>query len=77
MQNAPQVGDHVVITKLAEDGTKGMFVKDKHLRVRRERMVGTVLGWVTGHGGDVWWVQHLGYDEIGAYCYTEFELRNL
>ena len=51
----------------------GMFIVPKHLDVRREGVVGTIKDYVPGHGGDVWFVQHEGTDEVGAYIFTEME----
>ena len=64
-------GLKVKIIKL--ESIKGFLIKEKHLNCRRIGVTGTVDGWVPGHGGDVWWVKHEGNNEVGAYCFTEFE----
>lgn len=70
--NEVKVGLRVKIIKL--DDTQGMLIKLRHLECRKEGITGTVKGFVPGHGGDVWWVQHDGSEEVGAYCFTEMEV---
>lgn len=53
--------------------TRGMTINPRHLNVRKEGITGTIQGWVPGHGGDVWWVQHDNSQDVGAYCVTEME----
>lgn len=67
-----KVGIHVRIGKL--NPTTGMFVKRRHLDCRKEGTQGTVMGYVPGHGGDVWWVEHDGCDDVGAYSVLEMKL---
>lgn len=62
-----------VITKRAPDGERGLLVTERHLFARRDAP-GVVKGYVPGHGGDVWWVEH-DDGAIGAYCFTEMEPR--
>lgn len=57
-------------TKLED--TTGMLIQPKYLAARRSGKRGTVKGFVAGHGGDVWWVEHED-GTVGAYCFTEFE----
>lgn len=55
----------------------GIFVKEKYLQERKPDTVGIIRGWVAGHGGDIYWVQHEGCegtDGIAAYGWMEFEL---
>lgn len=52
--------------------TKGMMINEKHLIARRPNAEGTIRGYVGGHGGDVWWVEH-SPDDVAAYVFTEFE----
>lgn len=68
------VKPHLRIRTVKLGDTKGMFIKPRHLDCRREGVIGTVLSYVPGHGGDVWFVQHDGSDEIGAYVFDEMEL---
>ena len=63
-----------VVTHSRLDDTGGLLIKPKHLEVRKPNQKGTIAGVVGGHGGDVYWVQHDGNEEVGAYCFTEFEL---
>lgn len=63
-----------IVTHAALDTTQGMLINPKHLTCRKGNQKGTIQGWVPGHGGDVYWVQHEGSNEVGAYCFTEFEL---
>ncbi len=58
-------------TKLED--TQGMLIAQRHLSVRKEGITGTVLSYVPGHGGDVWFVKHDGTGEVGAYTFTELE----
>jgi hypothetical protein len=53
--------------------TRGFLVAERHLRARRTNAVGVVMGYVPGHGGDVWWVQHHDDGTVGAYLDSEFE----
>lgn len=65
-----RAGLRVKVTRLGS--TKGMTVNPNHTYCRRVGACGEVIGWVPGHGGDVWWVKQ-GVGEIGAYCFDEFE----
>jgi len=67
----PAKGKRVKVTRLGE--TRGMLIKQIHMSCRRVGVTGTMLDYAAGHGGDVWFVQHDGADEIGAYCYDELE----
>ncbi len=62
---------------IADNGTMGMFVKKEHLALRRVGATGTILYYVPGHGGDVWWVKHDACDDIAAYSFTELEETSL
>jgi hypothetical protein len=53
--------------------TKGMLIADRHILARCNGITGTVLQYVPGHGGDMWFVEHDGTGEIGAYCFDELE----
>ncbi len=53
--------------------TKGFLINKKNLDARTPNSVGTVLNWVPGHGGDVWWIKHQD-NSVGAYLFNEFEL---
>jgi hypothetical protein len=63
-----------IVTHDALEGTAGIFVNPVHLGARRHGSTGTIAGVVAGHGGDVYWVKHDGYDDLGVYSFTEFEL---
>lgn len=52
--------------------TKGMIIKDSLRLNRVPNTSAIVLGWVGGHGGDVWIVQHHSGHKA-AYSYDEFE----
>lgn len=54
-----------------DDGTQGMTIKPEILSRRGVGKVGVVQGYVPGHGGDVWFVEH--NDGVAAYCFTEIE----
>lgn len=61
-----------VVTNDPLGSTSGMLVNPKHLECRRGGARGVVRGWVAGHGGDVYWVEHED-GTVGAYCWSEFE----
>lgn len=56
------------------ESTRGMLVAPCHLDARRASTNGRIAGIVGGHGGDVYWVDHLEDDALAAYCFTEFDL---
>ena len=65
-------GLKVKVTKLGD--TMGFLIKPKHLDIRKVGVTGTVVGYVPGHGGDVWFVKHDGEENVvGAYMFDEFE----
>lgn len=66
-----KIGLRVEIVRLED--TKGMFVAKKHLDVRDVGAKGEIIGYVPGHGGDVWWIKH-DNGSIGAYVFNEFEV---
>ncbi len=53
--------------------TTGFMVVQKHLDARKSGKAGVVTGYVPGHGGDVWWVNH-NDGTCGAYVFNEFHL---
>ena len=55
-------------------GTGGLLIKDKHLEARKTKAPGVIRGFVAGHGGDVYWVQHDEEEVAAAYGFREFEL---
>jgi len=63
-----------VVTAKVRPETAGMSIKEEFLKTRRPGVVGIVGDMVAGHGGDVWWVEHEGSGDVGAYCFDEFEL---
>ena len=65
-----EVGLRIKTIKL--HSTKGMMIKSHHLEVRKAGVEGVVKGYVPGHGGDVWWVEH-DDGKVGAYCFNEFK----
>ncbi len=38
----------------------GFMITERHLEVRKSDTVGVISGFVGGHGGDVYWVAHIG-----------------
>ena len=70
--NDIQPGMKVKVVKLRT--TDGMFVKPHHLDARMVGATGTATGYVPGHGGDVWWVDHDNNNQVGAYSFTELEV---
>jgi len=53
---------------------RGLLVASKHLETRRPDTAGVICGFVAGHGGDVYWVAHLGNPCTAAYGWWEFDL---
>ena len=68
--NDVKIGLRVEVKTLGD--TKGMMIKRQHLDVRTIGVKGTVIGYVPGHGGDVWWIKH-DDGNVGAYVFDEFE----
>lgn len=62
-----------VITKSNLGSTMGMTVHQRHCSARKPNKEGDVGGWVPGHGGDLWWVNH-DDGTVGVYMFDEFEL---
>lgn len=52
-----KIGLRVEVKKLED--TKGMMIKKEHLDVRTVGVKGTVIGYVPGHGGDIWWIKRM------------------
>lgn len=53
--------------------TAGILVKQQYLDARKPGVAGTIKGWVGGHGGDIYWVEHED-GTIAVYGWAEFEL---
>lgn len=66
-----QVGMRVR-TNMPLISTLGFMVTEQHIEARKADREGKLLGPVSGHGGDVWWVQLDGDAVAGAYNYMEF-----
>ena len=64
-----KTGLKIRTTKLGT--TKGMLIQESYLDARRPGADGAVLGYVPGHGGDVWWVEHED-GTVAAYTFYEF-----
>lgn len=62
-----------VKTHPEEKNLRGLLINERHLIARREGE-GKVTGYVPGHGGDVWWVDHGGGGPSGAYVFTELSI---
>ncbi len=54
--------------------TGGFMITQKHIDARKPDTIGVITGIVGGHGGDVYWVAHLGDSCTAAYGWEEFEL---
>jgi len=54
--------------------TGGFLIAQKHLDVRKPDVIGVIMGIVGGHGGDVYWVAHIGDTCRAAYGWMDFEL---
>jgi hypothetical protein len=68
--NDVKSGLRVRITHLGN--TQGMVIHGRYLRTRRLGATGRTIGWIPGHGGDVWGVEH-DDGTVAAYCINEFE----
>ena len=66
-----KVGTRVKITELRS--TKGMSIDKSHLNVRKKGIKGIIVSQVPEHWDCVWFVQHDGSKDIGAYVFNEFE----
>jgi len=63
-----------LVVKIGKLGsTTGMLVHEKHLKVRKSGLIGTVLRWIPGHGSWLWAVRHTNSNDVGAYHYKEFK----
>ncbi len=62
-----------IITSIALHPTTGLMVKPKYLEARRPSTAGIIQGFVPGHGGDIYWVEHED-ESIAVYGWMEFEL---
>ena len=67
--NEIKSGMKVKVVKLGS--TMGMFIHDKHLKIREVGKEGTITSWIPGHGGDVWGV--LQDNGLACYCFDEIE----
>jgi hypothetical protein len=56
------------------DRTTGMLITERHLSQRKPNAVGAISGIVGGHGGDVYYVSHIGDPAMAVYGFWEFEL---
>lgn len=59
--------------ELDPTGTVGVFVSDIYLNQRHAGKTGTLWGFVPGHGGDIYWVEH-DDGSRAVYGWREFEL---
>jgi hypothetical protein len=67
----PKTGTKLIThTKLGS--TDGMFIAQKNLDQRRPNEKCIYIGYVPGHGGDVWWCEHSD-GKIAAYSFAEVE----
>ena len=57
-------------TAMMLGSTDGMAIAQRHLDTRMPNCEGTVKGYVPGHGGDVWFVEHPD-GAVAAYSITE------
>lgn len=52
--------------------TAGMLIASRYIQARTPNEEGEIVGYVAGHGGDVWWVKHTD-GTIAAYSFDEME----
>jgi hypothetical protein len=65
-----KVGMRIVINDIK--GTKGFNVAREHIDNRALHARGIILGYISGHGGEVYAVKH-DNGSIAVYHYSEFE----
>ena len=68
-QDCVPIGHRVYATAIDQTG---LLVGRRHLDAMKVGVEGTVTGYVPGHGGDAWWVQH-DDGSVAAYWYPELE----
>lgn len=72
MNDPNEVKNNMRVKIISLGDTRGMMINPKHTECRAVGRTGAVRGYVPGHGGDVWWVEHAD-GTVGAYVYDEFE----
>lgn len=50
----------------------GLMVHSRHIANRMRSSECTYIGYVPGHGGDVWWCEHEA-GKVAAYSFAEVE----
>jgi hypothetical protein len=69
-----------IVKRFEENATSCMFIIEECLQKRTPDVVGVVCRWVSGHGGDVWWVAHSvsedekNYTNVAPYLTNEFDI---
>ena len=71
-ETVPGHGTRAMVSRLDGD-TRGMLIASRHLDCRREGEVVTLMSYVPGHGGDVWFCEHADGD-VAAYGLRELDL---
>ena len=54
--------------------TGGFMIAERHIEARKPGVIGVITSYVPGHGGDVYFVAHIGDTCTAAYGWQEFEL---
>lgn len=69
----PSIGTKVRIkAKIApKEECGGFLVNEKYIQARKPKTNGVYVGYVSGAGGDLWWIKHDDDSEIGCYDNTE------
>lgn len=69
----PPIGTKVKIKAkiLPKDECGGFLVKEKCVQARKPKTNGVYVGYVSGAGGDLWWIKHDDDNAIACYEYTE------
>ncbi len=68
--NLNQVKPGLKVRIVALNSTRGFAIRQEYINNRRLGALGIIKGFVGGHGGDVWWVEHDG--TVAPYCFDEF-----
>lgn len=71
MEKAIRPGLAVRVVELNPRLPAAIFVRPETLARRRRGVTGIVYSWLSGHGGDVWWVIH---DGTGTHANPKGEL---
>ena len=67
----PEIGTKLITHKKL-DSENGLMIHPLHIANRKRNAPCTYIGYVPGHGGDVWWCKHED-GSVAAYSFMEVE----